>query len=210
MKRVKVLAAALPAAVGLTAAPVAAATTTPATTPATHGKRVAYPLVSQHQHIRLLATSPVGSLSASTSPGASAGTSTTSTQSVPASDATRPCNAKHHGYFKSPGGHFKAKVLYSQDVGCVGTVKGNLLGIEADGYRMHVHYYDKVGGAFHLVSHSSFGGHQNPNPNIKSISYKHAGPGSVLTGIARVCETIWYKSPSGNSSQFKGPICENV
>lgn len=208
MKRVKVLAAALPAAVGL-AAPVAAvtttATTTAATTPATHGKKVAYPRVSQRQHIRLDATSPASSLSSSTSPGASSGTSTTSAQSVPVSNSTRPCNAKHHGYFTSPGGHFKAKVLYSQDVGCVGGVKGKLLIKPADGYRMHVHYYDKAGGAFNLIHHSSFGGHQNKS----SISYSHSGPGSGLSGIARVCETIWHVK-GHTSSQYKGPICENV
>jgi hypothetical protein len=47
MKRVRVFAAALPAAVGL-AAPAAAVA---ATTPATHGKKVAYPLRSHHQHV---------------------------------------------------------------------------------------------------------------------------------------------------------------
>jgi hypothetical protein len=205
MKRVKVLAAALPAAVGL-AAPIAAATTTAtitaaATTPTTHGKKVAYPRVSQHQHIRLDATSPGTSLSTSTSPGASAGTSTTSAQSVPASDATRPCNARAHGYFTSPRGHFRAKIFYSQDVGCVGEVKGNLFGITASGYEMHVHYYHKTNSAFHLFHHSSFGGHTNAH----SISYKHSGPGSGLPGVAKVCETIWH---SGTKSY--GPICENA
>jgi hypothetical protein len=198
MKRVKYLAVALPAAVGLAAPVVAATTTATAATPATHGKKVAYPRVSQHQHIRLDATSPGTSPSSSTSPGASSGTSTTSAQSVPVSDATRPCNAKHHGYFTSPRGHFRAKVFYSQDVGCVGEVKGNLFGITASGYEMHVHYYDKADGLFH---HSSFGGHTNAH----SISYKHSGPGSGLLGVARVCETIWH---SGIESY--GPVCENV
>lgn len=65
MKRVKYLAAALPAAVGLAAPMTAAATTAAATVPTAHGKKVAYP----HQQARLTAlTRAASSSSASSGP----------------------------------------------------------------------------------------------------------------------------------------------
>jgi hypothetical protein len=75
MKRVKYLAAALPAAVGL-AAPMtaAAATTAAATVPTAHGKKVAYPRGSHHQQVMRNALSG-SSISSTTSAGATPRTS---------------------------------------------------------------------------------------------------------------------------------------
>jgi hypothetical protein len=92
MKRVKVLAAVLPA-VGLAvpAAAAAATTTAAATVPTAHGKKVAYPRASHHQQIRLDALTSSTITSSATSPGAASVTLTS-----PASTGT---GASPHMFF---------------------------------------------------------------------------------------------------------------
>jgi hypothetical protein len=97
MKRVKILAAAIPATVGLAAPVTAAAATTTgtATVPVVHGKRVAYPQGSHYQQVRRNAlASSSGSSSASSRPVISR------SASLPASPGALPRTATScHDYF---------------------------------------------------------------------------------------------------------------
>jgi len=210
MKRVKVLAAALPAAVGFAAPAAAATTTAAATAPATHGKKVAYPRVSHHQRITLDATSPTSASSASAGSAGSSATGPTPSipvTSVPQATATRSCRAHHRGPFTE--GDLTAKVQYSKDIGCVGFVAGVLKSHGSTDLFMHVHYYvESIHGHFVEVqaSNSIIGTLIDHNT---AVSYTHT-PSILMHGINRVCETVWHSPLFGPDHEIAGPVCENV